>query len=55
MDKVSKLRSCVKNLEAETLRLEDVESERDVLQLQVLTKTRDSIGSKNILVPGSDL
>ena len=67
VDKVSEcsaleaeLRSSVKNLEAEKLRLEDVESERDVLQerltqQQVLTKTRDSIGYKNILVPGSDL
>ena len=58
VDKVSEcsaleaeLRSSVKTLEAEKLRLEDVESERDVLQerltqQQVLTKTRDPIGSK---------
>ena len=70
VDKVSEcstveaeLRSSVKNLEAEKLRLEEVESERDVLQerltqQQVLTKTTDPIGSKNTcigLVPGSDL
>ena len=62
VDKVSEcstveaeLRSSVKTLEADKLRLEDVESERDVLQerltqQQVLTKTRHPIGSKNTYI-----
>ena len=62
VDKVSEcsaleaeLRSSVRILEVEKLRLEEVESERDVLlerltQQQVLTKTRDPVGSKNTYI-----